>query len=343
MSEKILHVGIAGHGYWGPNLLRNFMQAPTTTVDSVIDLNEQQLAPVNQLYPSIKTSTKYEQMLANTEIDAIAIATPVSTHFDLAKQALDAGKHVLVTKPFTSSSEQARTLINTAKQKGLTLMVDHTFVYTGAVRKMKELISDNQLGEIYYYDSTRVNLGLFQHDVNVLWDLAVHDLTVMDYVLPHQPIGVTATGMKHVPGEPENVAYLTVFFEKNIIAHINVNWLAPVKVRQTLIGGSEKMIVYNDLEPSEKIRVYDRGVSYDNDPENIYQMLISYRSGDMWAPHLDLTEALRSEILHFAECIKGKQEPQTDGESGYRVVKILEAADKSLAQQGDYVQLDWAS
>jgi len=343
LPEKILRVGIVGHGYWGPNLLRNFMQSSVTTVDSVFDLDEKQLAPINQLYPGVETFTQYDQLLANKNIDAIAIATPVSTHFDLARQALDAGKHVLLTKPFTSSSDQARTLINSAKEKNLTLMVDHTFVYTGAVRKIKELISEKHLGEIYYYDSTRVNLGLFQHDVNVLWDLAVHDLTIMDYVLPQQPIGVTATGMKHVPGEPENVAYLTVFFENNLIAHINVNWLAPVKLRQTLVGGSEKMIVYNDLEPSDKIRIYDRGVSYDNDPENIYQMLISYRSGDMLAPHLDLTEALRTEVLHFAECINQGKEPLTDGESGYRVVKILEAADASMAQQGQYVELDWTS
>lgn len=343
MSEKIIRVGIVGHGYWGPNLLRNFMQVPTTTVDSVFDLDAEQLAPIHHLYPGVKTSTNYQDLLGNSAIDAIAIATPVSTHFELAQQALEAGKHVLVTKPFTSSSEQARKLIDTAREKDLTLLVDHTFVYTGAVRKMKELISENQLGEIYYYDSTRINLGLFQHDVNVLWDLAVHDLTIMDYVLAQEPVGVAATGMKHIPGEPENVAYLTVFFENNLIAHINVNWLAPVKVRQTLVGGSEKMIVYNDLEPSEKIRIYDRGVSYDNDPENIYQMLISYRSGDMLAPHLDLTEALRTEALHFADCINGKQEPLTDGESGYRVVKILEEADLSLAQQGQYVELDWKS
>lgn len=341
MSQKVIRVGIVGHGYWGPNLLRNFMQVATTTVDSVFDLDPDQLVPIQNLYPNVTTTTNYQDLLNNTEIDAIAIATPVSTHYEIAQQALEAGKHVLVTKPMASSSQQTRELISSAEEKGLTLMVDHTFVYTGAVRKMKELISENELGEIYYYDSTRVNLGLFQHDVNVLWDLAVHDLTIMDYVLDRKPIGVAATGMKHVPSEPENVAYLTVFFEDNLIAHINVNWLAPVKVRQTLVGGSEKMIVFNDLEPSEKIRLYDRGVNYDNDPENIYQMLISYRSGDMWAPHLDPTEALRREALHFAECISGNSKPLTDGESGYRVVKILEAADASMAQKGQYVSLDW--
>lgn len=334
-------MGIVGHGYWGPNLLRNFMQIPSSTVGCVFDLDEAKLTPVNALYPSLQTTTRYEELLKNPLIEAIAIATPVSTHFELAKRALEAGKHVLVTKPLTSSSNEAKALIDQANAKGLVLMVDHTFVYTGAVRKMQELISTNQLGEIYYYDSTRVNLGLFQHDVNVLWDLAVHDLTIMDYILPQRPTGVAATGMKHVPGEPENVAYLTVFFENSLIAHINVNWLAPVKVRQTLVGGSEKMIVYNDLDPSEKIRVYDRGVSYHNDPENIYQMLISYRSGDMWAPHLNLTEALRAEALHFVECVRGTEQPITDGQSGYRVVKILEAADRSMSLNGQFIELEW--
>lgn len=340
MTEKELVVGIIGHGYWGPNLLRNFMQLPNSSVSMVCDLDDEKLNSIRALFPSVKTSNKFEELLNNSAIEAIAIATPVSTHFDLVNKSLEAGKHVLVTKPFTSSSEEALALIQKAKERELVLLVDHTFVYTGAVGKMKELIEAKELGEIYYYDSTRVNLGLFQHDVNVLWDLAVHDLTIMDYILPYRAVGVAATGMKHVHGEPENVAYLTVFFEKKLIAHINVNWLAPVKVRQTLVGGSEKMIVYNDLEPSEKIRVYDRGVNVQNNPENIYQLLISYRSGDMWAPHLDLTEALHKEALHFVDCIRNKTKPLTDGDSGYRVVRILEAADKSMAGKGTYIELD---
>ena len=339
MSDNILKIGIVGHGYWGPNLLRNFMQLPDSTVSMVCDVDAGKLGSIGALYPGVETSTNYNELLADKAIEAIAIATPVSTHFELASKALEAGKHVLVTKPFTHSSEEGRALIDMAQEKGLVLLVDHTFVYTGAVRKMKALIEAKELGEIYYYDSTRVNLGLFQHDVNVLWDLAVHDLTIMDFILPQEAVGVAATGMKHVPGEPENVAYLTVFFENNLIAHINVNWLAPVKVRQTLVGGSEKMIVYNDLEPSEKIRVYDRGVDVKNNPENIYQLLISYRSGDMWAPHLDLTEALHTEARHFVDCIRNWATPITDGESGYRVVKMLEAADQSMAQNGQYVAL----
>ncbi len=338
----MLQIAVIGHGYWGPNIVRNFMQIPTSQVRAVSDLDEEKLKSVQALYPGVRTSTRYEDLLEDEQVDAIAIVTPVSTHYELASRALDAGKHVLVTKPFTNSSAQAEELIAKAEAKGLVLMVDHTFVYTGAVRKIHALIETGDLGEIYYYDSTRVNLGLFQHDVNVLWDLAVHDLTIMDYVLNKLPTGLVATGINHVPGEPENVAYLTLFFEEHLIAHINVNWLAPVKVRQTLVGGSERMIVYNDIEPSEKIRVYDRGVDYHSDPENIYEMLISYRSGDMWAPHLDLTEALRTEALHFVDCVENGTTPITDGQAGLRVVKILEAADQSMAQHGSYVELDWS-
>ena len=339
MKEEILNIGIVGHGYWGPNLLRNFLQLEQSFVSVVCDSDPEKLKSVEALYPSISITNNFQDVLANDDVEALAIATPVSSHFELANQALDAGKHVLLTKPMTSNSVDAERLIKKAKEKGLILMVDHTFVYTGAVGKIKEMIDANELGEIYYYDSTRINLGLFQHDVNVLWDLAVHDLTIMDFILPHKALGVAATGMKHVPGEPENIAYLTVFFEKNLIAHINVNWLAPVKVRQTLVGGSEKMIVYNDLEPSEKIKVYDKGLDLQNNPENVYQMMISYRSGDMWAPHLELTEALNVEALHFVDCIRNNKRPITDGESGLRVVKILEAADRSLEKNGEYVEL----
>jgi len=340
LSKEEISLGIIGHGYWGPNLLRNYMQLPQSKVQMVSDLDPKKLEPAKRLYPQIEVSTDPADVFQHPDIQAVAIATPVSTHFELADRALDAGKHVLLTKPFTNSSEQAEVLIEKAKSKNLVLAVDHTFVYTGAVRKMRDLVDRGELGEIYYYDSTRINLGLFQHDVNVLWDLAVHDLTIMDYILPSKAIGVAATGMQHVPHEPENIAYLTVFFENHLIAHINVNWLAPVKVRQTLVGGSEKMIVYNDLEPSEKIRVYDRGVDVQNNPENIYQMLISYRSGDMWAPHLDLTEALHTEALHFLDCIQNGTQPITDGESGLRVVKMLEAADISLSKNGAYTPLN---
>jgi predicted dehydrogenase len=272
----------------------------------------------------------------------VIIATPVSTHFKLALAALKAGKHVLVEKPITVSSEQAERLIAEAQRRNLILMVDHTFVYTGAVRKMHELVHSKQLGDIYYYDSVRVNLGLFQHDVNVLWDLAVHDLSIMDYVLPFKPCAVSATGMSHVPGRPENIAYLTLFFENNLMAHLHVNWLAPVKVRRTLIGGSQKMIVFDDLDPSEKVKVYDKGITLNgngNNSEAVYEMLIGYRTGDMWAPKLDLAEALRTEGLHFIDCVKQGEQPITDGAAGLRVVQILEAATQSMKHQGRLVEL----
>jgi predicted dehydrogenase len=251
--------------------------------------------------------------------------------------ALRAGKHVLVEKPMTATSEQSMTLIDEAEKRGLVLMVDHTFVYTSAVARMRELTQNGELGEIYYYDSVRINLGLFQHDVNVLWDLAVHDLSIMDYVLAQTPVAVSATGLAHVPGQPENIAYMTMFFGGRLIAHVHVNWLAPVKVRRTLLGGSRRMIVFDDLEASEKIKVYDRGISVNPSQENVYQMLVGYRSGDMWAPQLGITEALHTEAKHFLHCIENKKTPTTDGHAGLRVVRLLEAATRSMAQQGALV------
>lgn len=338
----MIRVGVIGYGYWGPNLVRNFAEAPGSQVVAVSDLCPERLTLAGSRYPAIETTTDYCDLLADARIDAIAIATPVSTHFELAMQALRAGKHVLVEKPLAATSEQAVRLIEEADRRNRVLMVDHTFVYTGAVRKIRELVTSNGLGDIYYYDSVRVNLGLFQHDVNVIWDLAVHDLSIMDYVLPSQPCAVSATGMSHVPGEPENVAYLTLFFDGRLIAHIHVNWLAPVKVRRTLIGGSRRMIVYDDLEPSEKVKVYDRGITINESPESIYQMLIGYRTGDMWAPQLDMTEALRTEALHFISCIENGERPITDGEAGLRVVQILEAATRSMAERGRLVELNTA-
>jgi predicted dehydrogenase len=336
----MIGVGVIGYGYWGPNLVRNLAEAPGSQVLAVSELQPQRLAQAKARYPAIETSTDYRDMLANARIDAIAIATPVSTHFDLSMQALRAGKHVLVEKPLAATSEQAMRLIEEAQQRNRVLMVDHTFIYTGAVRKIRELVTGHQLGDLYYYDSVRVNLGLFQHDVNVIWDLAVHDLSIMGYVLPSQPRAVSATGMSHVPGEPENIAYLTLFFDGCLIAHIHVNWLAPVKVRRTLIGGSQKMIVYDDLEPSEKVKVYDKGITVNSSDESVYQMLIGYRAGDMWAPQLELTEALRVEAQHFIRCIEQGEHPITDGEAGLRVVRILEAATRSMTERGRLVELD---
>jgi predicted dehydrogenase len=272
-------------------------------------------------------------------VDAVVIVTPVSSHFDLAMEALRAGKHVLVEKPMTSTSEQAVALIDEADRRGLVLMVDHTFVYTNAVAKMRELTQAGELGDIYYYDSVRINLGLFQHDVNVLWDLAVHDLSIMDFVLGKSPVAVSATGLAHVPGRPENIAYMTMFFEGRLIAHVHANWLAPVKVRRTLLGGSRRMIVFDDLEASEKIKVYDRGISVNSSPENLYQMMVGYRAGDMWAPQLPITEALHNEAKHFVECIEKKETPRTDGHAGLRVVRLLEAASRSMAEQGRLVTI----
>ena len=336
----MIRVGVIGYGYWGPNLVRNFVEAPGSEVISVSDLRPERLALAQSRYPAIQITTDHQEVFANPHIDAIAIATPVSTHFNLAMQALQTGKHVLVEKPMTATSKQAVQLIEEANQDNRVLMVDHSFVYTGAVRKVRELIVNNVLGDIYYYDSVRVNLGLFQHDVNVIWDLAPHDLSIMDYILASQPCAISATGMSHVPGQPENVAYLTLFFDSSLIAHVHVNWLAPVKVRRTLVGGSDKMIVYDDLEPSEKVKVYDSGITVNSDAENTYQMLVGYRTGDVWSPQLDITEALRTEVLHFIRCIEGGEHPITDGEAGLRVVRMLEAATQSMAKRGEPVELN---
>ena len=334
----MIKVGIIGYGYWGPNLVRNFVEVPGSQVVAVSDLRPDRLTAVSARYPTINTTTDHRDLLIDPKIDAIAIATPVSTHYEIAMQALQAGKHVLVEKPMTATSEQSMRLIEEAERRQRVLMVDHTFVYTGAVRKIRDLVEKNEIGEIYYYDSVRVNLGLFQHDVNVIWDLAVHDLSIMDYVLGVFPIAVSATGINHLPGQPENVAYVTLFFERNMIAHVHVNWLSPVKVRRTLVGGSQKMIVYDDLEPSERIKVYDKGVTFNQSSESVYQMLLGYRTGDMWAPQLDITEALRVEALHFIRCIERGERPVTDGEAGLRVVHILEAATRSMLKRGQPVK-----
>jgi predicted dehydrogenase len=330
----MITVGVIGYGYWGPNLVRNFAETPGARVGFVADTRTERLSHVRARYPATKVSTDYRDLITDPGVDAVAIATPVSSHFDLAMEALRAGKHVLVEKPITSTSEQATALIAEAEKRGLVLMVDHTFVYTNAVGKMRELTHAGDLGEIYYYDSVRINLGLFQHDVNVLWDLAVHDLSIMDFVLGQSPVAVSATGLAHVPGQPENIAYMTMFFDGQLIAHVHVNWLAPVKVRRTLLGGSRRMIVFDDLEASEKIKVYDRGISVNPSQENVYQMLVGYRAGDMWAPQLGITEALHTEATHFVDCIAQKQVPRTDGHAGLRVVRLLEAATESMAQQG---------
>ena len=330
----MIGIGVIGYGYWGPNLVRNFAECRGARIAAVCDLREERRALAARRYPGITTTASPADLFADPAVDAVVIATAVEHHFDLAMAALQAGKHVLVEKPITSTSEQALRLIDEAAQRQRVLMVDHTFVYTGAVRKMRELTQAGDLGDIYYYDSVRINLGLFQHDVNVLWDLAVHDLSIMDYVLGQTPVAVSATGFAHVAGQPENIAYMTMFFDSPLIAHVNVNWLAPVKVRRTLLGGSKRMIVFDDLEASEKVKVYDRGISLNPSAENVYQMLIGYRTGDMWAPQLAVKEALSAEAEHFVECVSAGIAPVTGGEAGLRVVRLLEAATESMANRG---------
>jgi predicted dehydrogenase len=334
----MLSVGVIGYGYWGPNLVRNFAEVPGSRVVSVSDFNPARLAAAQARYPGIKT-TDVRELINDPAVDAVVVATPVSTHFELALAALEAGKHVLVEKPLAVNSAQGRRLIEEADRRSLILMVDHTFVYHGAVRKVRELVARGELGKIYYYDSTRINLGLFQHDVNVLWDLAVHDLSIMDFLLSERPRAVSATGLNHLTDVPENIAYLTMYFDDRLIAHVHVNWLSPVKVRRTLIGGSSKMVVYDDLEPSEKIKVYDRGVTVKGRDEGLRRILIGYRTGDMYAPQFDMTEALRTASIHFLSCVESGERPISDAESGLRVVRILEAACRSMADRGCLVEL----
>jgi predicted dehydrogenase len=339
----MIGIGVIGYGYWGPNLVRNFAECQGAAVRMVCDLRPAQLEKVQRRYPGVRVTTNPADVWNDPEVDAVVVATPVDKHFELAMASLRAGKHVLVEKPMTSTSEQASRLIDEAAARRLVLMVDHTFVYTGAVRKMRELLETGELGDVYYYDSVRVNLGLFQHDVNVLWDLAVHDLSIMDFVLGQQPVAVSATGFAHVQGRPENIAYMTMFFSNSLIAHVNVNWLSPVKVRRTLLGGSRRMVVFDDLEASEKIKVYDRGISLNPSPENVYQMLIGYRAGDMWAPQIAVSEALTVEAAHFVACIRDGAQPITGGEAGLHVVRLLEAATESMAKQGQLVTLGSAA
>ena len=335
----MIGVGVIGYGYWGPNLVRNFSDASETEVVSIADMSTERLANARRRYPGVHTTQDANELIESPIVDAVAISTPVSTHFDLAMRALRNNKHVWVEKPITASSEQAERLIEEAEKRNLTLLVDHTFVYTGAVRKMREIISSGALGEIYYYDSMRINLGLVQRDVDVIWDLAVHDLAIMDHVLPQRPCAVAATGMSHIPGGTENIAYFTVFFENKMIGHVNVNWLSPVKVRRVLVGGSRQMIVYDDLEASEKLKIYDKGITLKSNPEALHNMLVGYRSGDMHSPQLDVTEALLTEVRHFAHCIETGKQPATGGEAGLQVVRILEAASRSMRSRGALVEL----
>jgi len=333
----MIRIGVIGYGYWGPNIVRNLYGLDSTCVRVIVDKSSSALARARKAYPNIQTASDPDEVLRSTEIDAVAIVTPVWTHYELAKRALENGKHVFIEKPFTSNSAQAEELIELAARKNLTVMVDHTFLFTGAVRKIRELVDSGVLGDLYYYDSLRVNLGLFQHDVSVIWDLAPHDLSIMDYVIKGNPEAIVATGEKHLNGV-EDVAFMTLYFPRNVIAHINVNWLSPVKIRTTLIGGQKQMVVWNDLVSDEKIRVYDKGVQITSG-DGIRDLLVSYRTGDMWAPQIEQLEALRAELDYFADCVTNKKTPFNDGHAGLRVVRMLEAAEASIQKRGELVRL----
>ena len=334
----MIRIGVIGYGYWGPNVVRNFHTHEAADVVKVCDRNHKCAERLRKAFPSIPFSTDEHEVLRAPDIDVVAVVTPVWTHYELAKRALENGKHVFVEKPFTCSVQQAQELIEIAEKKHLKIMVDHTFLFTGAVKKIKELVDRKELGDLYYYDSLRVNLGLFQHDVNVIWDLAPHDLSIMDHLIKEKAEALVATGEKHLNGV-EDIAFITVYFPKRIIAHINVNWLSPVKVRTTLIGGERKMLVWNDLEADEKIKIYDKGVSMSTNPRNLHQLLVSYRSGDMWAPQVEQIEALRAETGYFLKCIQENKTPFNDGVNGLRVVRLLEAAERSVSKRGELVKL----
>jgi len=333
----MIKVGVIGYGYWGPNIVRNLHGLDSTRVEMVCDKNPSALARARKAYPSVRAVLDPAEVLRSPDIDAVAVITPVWTHYELAKTALENGKHVFIEKPLTSNAAQAEELIELAARKKLTIMVDHTFLFTGAVRKIRELTESGALGDLYYYDSLRVNLGLFQHDVSVIWDLAPHDLAIMDHIIKGEPEAIVATGERHLNGV-EDVAFMTIYFPRNVIAHINVNWLSPVKIRTTLIGGQKKMVVWNDMVADEKIRVYDKGVQIASG-EGIRDLLVSYRTGDMWAPQVEQLEALHVELDYFADCIMNGKTPFNDGHAGLRVVRMLEAADASIQKRGELVRL----
>lgn len=340
MSESRLGFGVVGLGYWGPNLVRNLVSNPRARVVRAADLRRERRDSIADLYPSVEVSEDPGPMLKDPDVEAVVITTPVSTHFQLVLDALRSGKHVLVAKPLAASSEQARELAQAAEDAGRVLMVDHTFVYTGAVERIRSTIAEGLLGDIFYFDSVRVNLGLFQPDVNVVWDLAAHDFSILLNVLPERPEAVAATGAKRASGAREDIAYISVFYPSGLIGHLHVSWLSPVKIRKTLIGGSEKMLVWDDLESDEKLKMYDRGVSLPGDEaEGQYRALVDYRVGDIWVPHLDRTEALTKELNHFIDCVRTGETPRTGAREGIEVVQLLEASERSISESGARIEL----
>jgi predicted dehydrogenase len=334
----VIKVGIIGFGYWGPNLVRNFSGTAGCVVDMVIDTRPERLEIVKRSYPLVTTTTHIDDVFSNSEIAAIVIATPVFTHFSLAKRALENGKHVLLEKPMTASVSEAEELIALAKQKGLLLMVDHTFLYTGAVQKMKAMIDNGTMGNLKYFDSTRINLGLFQPDVNVLWDLAPHDISVLNYLFPEKPYSVNATGVSHTGNGIENIAFLTVNYQSGFVAHFNCSWSSPVKIRKMLLGGDKHMMVFDDIEPTEKVKVYDTGYNVKSDDDK-KRLLIDYRTGDVFIPKLEGKEALAGMANDFITAIKNGTTPVSDANSGLAVVRLLEAAQKSIKQNGKEIVL----
>jgi predicted dehydrogenase len=336
-----MKIAVVGYGYWGPNLVRNLADTPDVELAWCIDKRVDRLELVKKRYPGLKVSDTVNDSFGDPVVDAVAIATPVDTHYALAKRALEAGKHVLVEKPLTSRVDHGEELVALAAKKGLVLQVDHVFVYSPAVMKMKEIIDSGKLGKLQFIDSIRINLGLFRHDVNVVWDLAPHDLSIVDYLIGKLPRSLSAFGSTHSNTDIEDVAYLNLDFGNGLIANFHVNWLSPVKVRHIIVGGSNQSLIYNDLDVSEKIKVYDRGmnVTVDSSDEQKRQVLVSYRSGDVWSPNVSNEEPLSRMTKHFAACIKESKRSITDGESGLRVVKILDAAQRSIKAQGGRVVL----
>jgi predicted dehydrogenase len=338
----MINVGVIGCGYWGPNLIRNFVTCPETELVWACDLDEIRLQKVLRPYPSVRQTKNLEEVLKDDGVEAIAIATPVHTHFPIAKACLESGKHVLIEKPLASSVAQGEELVSLAEKNKLQLMCDHTFCYTGAVRKIQEIVKSGVLGELHYFDSVRVNLGLFQQDVNVVWDLAPHDLSIVDFVVDEKPVLVSAHGVSHAGNDIENIAYISLSYQNSFIAHFHVNWLSPVKVRKTMIAGSEKMLVWNDLDQAEKIKIYDKGIKVKQDErEQKERLLVSYRSGDMYAPRIDQVEALSLMVKEFADCIQENRSAFTDGEAGLRVLRILDAANRSIKADGANVRIDY--
>jgi len=334
-SKALVRFGIVGYGYWGPKVIRNLDLLEEAKVVAICDKSAASRRKAEKMYSGVLVTDDVNELMTSPDIDAIAVVTPVWTHYELAKAALENGKHIFVEKPFTSNSAQAEELIALAEQKNLKIMVDHTFLFTPAVQKIKQLLQEGELGKLYYYDSTRVNLGLFQHDVNVIWDLAPHDLSIMDYLIEESPEAIVATGQTHLNGH-EDIAFLTLYFPDKVVAHLNVNWLSPVKVRTTMIGGEKKMLVWNDIEADEKVKVYDRGVNVSS-REGVYNLLINYRSGDMWAPRIEQAEALTRELAYFVDCVVNDKTPMNDGKAGLRVVKMLEGASESLRHRGTLI------